>query len=284
MSQTLEQLARQQNTLNTISTIVRTMKTLSAINAVPYEQAATAMEGYQAVVEQSFASFVFASHDLQLLQGCAKQKLLIVFGSDHGMCGGYNEQLAQLVAGHWQQQQMPLALLCIGAQLDNALREHNLVPDRLLMPPASADGITRQAAEIVSTIEPLAGVSLIELDIDLVYTERCAHGARRPVVLQLLPLSAHLLQRPARWPGRSLPGFNLEAGRLLAALVRNHVFATVYRAQAEAMVTENAARLALMQQAEQSVQERLFELNQRINDQRQDVITNELMDVILGHL
>jgi len=49
-------------------------------------------------------------------------------------------------------------------------------------------------------------------------------------------------------------------------------------------VTENAARLALMQQAEQSVQERLFELNQRINDQRQDVITNELMDVILGHL
>ena len=53
MSQTLEQLARQQNTLNTISTIVRTMKTLSAINAVPYEQAATAMEGYQAVVEQA---------------------------------------------------------------------------------------------------------------------------------------------------------------------------------------------------------------------------------------
>ncbi|NLJ91448.1 MAG: ATPase, partial [Aeromonadales bacterium] len=53
---------------------------------------------------------------------------------------------------------------------------------------------------------------------------------------------------------------------------------------AEAMVTENAARLALMQQAEQSVDERLEEVQGDLNYVRQTDITNELMDVIIGHL
>ena len=48
------------------------------------------------------------------------------------------------------------------------------------------------------------------------------------------------------------------------------------------MVTENSARLALMQQAEQSVDERIEEVTGELRSVRQDEITNELMDVIIG--
>ncbi|KAG1715288.1 ATP synthase subunit alpha 1 [Nymphon striatum] len=51
---------------------------------------------------------------------------------------------------------------------------------------------------------------------------------------------------------------------------------------AEAMVTENAARLALMQQAEQSVDEKLEELQSETRALRQADITTELLDVIIG--
>ena len=44
MAQTLEHLARQQQTLASIRSIVRTMKMLAAINAAPYEQAAQAID------------------------------------------------------------------------------------------------------------------------------------------------------------------------------------------------------------------------------------------------
>ncbi|WP_027967799.1 F0F1 ATP synthase subunit gamma [Halomonas halocynthiae] len=48
------------------------------------------------------------------------------------------------------------------------------------------------------------------------------------------------------------------------------------------MVTENAARLALMQQAEQSVDDRLDEVKGQLRSVRQDDITTELLDVIIG--
>ena len=56
MSQTLEQLSRKNDTLTSIRGIVRTMKTLSAINAAPYEQAAQAIEEYQAGLVQAAAT------------------------------------------------------------------------------------------------------------------------------------------------------------------------------------------------------------------------------------
>lgn len=47
-------------------------------------------------------------------------------------------------------------------------------------------------------------------------------------------------------------------------------------------MTENAARLARMQQAEQSVEDRLDALRSEANALRQDGITTELLDVIIG--
>ena len=49
------------------------------------------------------------------------------------------------------------------------------------------------------------------------------------------------------------------------------------------MVTENAARLALMQQAEQSVDERLDAVRRQASGVRQDQVTEELMDIVIGH-
>ncbi|PVA11046.1 hypothetical protein DC366_04540 [Pelagivirga sediminicola] len=84
------------------------------------------------------------------------------------------------------------------------------------------------------------------------------------------------------WTSRGLPQFSVPAKDLLASLVRNLVFATLYRAAAEALVTENAARLARMQQAEQSVDENLEELKSETRPVRQSEITTELLDVIVG--
>ena len=56
----------------------------------------------------------------------------------------------------------------------------------------------------------------------------------------------------------------------------------MFRAAADALVTENAARLALMQQAEHTVDDRLAELLAETRAFRQNEITTELLDVIVG--
>lgn len=286
MSQSLEQLTRQRQTLGSIGSVVRTMKSLAALNAAPYERAAVSIDAWRRTVQHGFAAFAWRmAGQLGLPPAADGPRVLVVFGSDHGFCGSYNSHVARLVqqsgaAGGDD----PPALLCIGARLQAALRDHGLVADRLLLPPASAEGIGRVASELVALIEQQGrGRPLAELRVQLAFTRRAAHGTRAPLLKTLLPVPPELLQPARRWPSPALPDFAAPPPALLAMLLRSHIFAGVFQAAAEAMVTENAARLAIMQQAEQAVDERLELLERQISGVRQDQVTDELMDIVIGH-
>ena len=180
MAQTLEHLSRKNDTLTSIRGIVHTMKTLSAINAAPYEQAAQSIESYHQTILQGLASFVYRTGGVSVLSEALQPntQLLVVFGSDHGLCGNYNELLANKVVEY--SEAMPMAkqhILCIGSRMGNALLEQDLSPDVVLMPPASADGVGRLAGDIVTRIERLgSGQALTNLAVTLVFTQRQEHG------------------------------------------------------------------------------------------------------------
>ncbi|MFA5663297.1 F0F1 ATP synthase subunit gamma [Castellaniella sp.] len=291
MAQSLEALSRQGHTLASIRGIVRTMKSLAAINAAPYEEAALAIEAYQATIRRGFSAF---AHRMQTgWPGTSDRRgirhgIVVAFGSDHGFCGNYNEVLAtevlQLCVQAADRQEGHPQVLCAGARLQAALEERGMTVEHRLRPPASVDGVARLASEVVQQIEQRSrGQPLTRLGVWLAYTRRVGHGLRAPAISALLPLPPQLLQAPARWPSRALPDFTLAPAAQLSALVRHHLFASVFRASAEAMVTENAARLALMQQAEQSVDERMAQLKLEMSSVRQDQITQEIMDIILAH-
>lgn len=279
MAQTLERLTRRTDTMQSIRGIVRTMKTMSAINAAPYEQAAQAIDAWRETVLDGLHAFLDLNGPLLQHDEAGGTPLLVVMGSDHGLCGNYNEVIATEAARHI----MPDAkcrILCVGAQMEDALHGERLMPDATLLPPANAEGLNRLAGEVVTRLEQMRGGERVIL----IYTERGAHGRQGPVSRQLLPLDADMLAELAArpWASRSLPSFTLPAPELLAVLVRNLLFATVLRAAAEALMTENAARLARMQQAEQSVDEQLEELQAQTRSVRQSEITTELLDVIVG--
>jgi F-type H+-transporting ATPase subunit gamma len=287
MAHTLEQLARQEQTLASIRGIVRTMKALAAINAAPYEQAALAIDGYRQTIHAGFAAFAHRMGGrLPAVDADAQRQVLVVFGSDHGFCGNYNEALARAVQGFLAGTAARVrVVLCVGAKLRGVLVDSGIRVDQLLMPPASVDGIGRLAGELVTRIEQLGrGAPLTELAARLAYTRRVGDAERAPAVTTLLPLDPALLESPRRWPGRALPDFSMAPAAMLAALLRSQIFASVFHAAAEAMVTENAARLALMQQAEQAVDERLEAVRRQASSVRQDQVTEELMDIVIGHV
>lgn len=118
----------------------------------------------------------------------------------------------------------------------------------------------------------------------LAFTERAEHGQQTTVVRQVIPLDPALVNRLSRrqWTSRSLPHFDIPPAAVLAALLRNYLFASLFSACVEALVTENAARLARMQQAEKSIDDRLVELALATQTTRQSAITEELLDVIAG--
>ena len=281
MAQTLERLTHRTQTMRSIRGIVSTMKTMSAINALPYEQAAQAIEAYQDTVLTGFHAFVHCHGPLPHDAGPAGAAIVIVFGSDHGLCGNYNEVVA--VEAQRLAETGPAAqVICVGAQMEDALVGQGIMPVTTLLPPATADGLGRLAGRLITLLDGMRGAGSIT--VSLVHMQRGDHGQQHPVAQPLLPLDpaliAGLAQRP--WASRSLPQFRMPPDRLLAALIRSYLFARLFRSAAEAMVTENAARLARMQQAEQSIDDQLEALTSELRSVRQSEITTELLDVIIG--
>jgi F-type H+-transporting ATPase subunit gamma len=75
----------------------------------------------------------------------------------------------------------------------------------------------------------------------LIHQRRTGEVAAVPHMRQLLPWSPERLRnlsaRP--WPSRRLPTFTMEARRLLAAIIRQHLWSSVYRAAAESLASEH---------------------------------------------
>lgn len=281
MAQTLETLARRTTSMQGIRSVVHTMKTLSAINAAPYAHAATAIEAYHETVLAGLHAFLSQSGPAVSMAVREGAGVLVVFGSDHGLCGSYNETLA----AHVRANATAATLLCIGAQLHDALGDQGLKTDQVFMPPASVDGIGRLANQLAQRLDEIRQLHPSDgFGVTLAYCARGAGGMQGPVMTPLLPLSpdlvAGLVAKP--WVSRSLPVFSMDRQELFMALLREHLFASLFRAAAEALVTENAARLAVMQQAEQTVDSRLDTLKSDTRALRQTEITTELLDVIVG--
>lgn len=285
MAQSLEALSRRTASMQGIRSIVHTMKTLSVINSVPYEHAARAIEAYQDTVLEALHAFLSQVGPLEPTTSDAQTKVLIVFGSDHGLCGNYNGALARHVAEQLANAVGQTTVLCIGAQMADALRDQGIVPEAPFFPPASVDGIGRLANLLTYHLDEMQrDFNTGDMAVSLAFFARDGDKGQRPEVTALLPLDPDLIHnlQVKPWSSRSLPSFSMPPSELFQALIRGHLFSSLFRASAEALVTENAMRLALMQQAEQSVDDRLESLTSEMRSVRQSEITTELLDVIIG--
>ncbi|MBU0645652.1 MAG: F0F1 ATP synthase subunit gamma [Alphaproteobacteria bacterium] len=286
MTQSLERLTRRTESMKSIRGIVHTMKTLSVINAAPYDHAARAIEAYHDTVLTGFQAFLHHFGPWDAREVAIVRRVLIVFGSDHGLCGNYNEALAAHVAQAVQNwPEGPVTLLCVGAQMEDALTDQGMTPKETLFPPASVDGIGRLSNLLTQRLDDIRHAAHPgDISVSLAYFTRDGGAGQVPEIKSLLPLDTDLLRDLSTkpWASRSLPSFTLAPDEMLSALIREHLFASMFRAAAEALVTENAARMSLMQQAEQSIDDRLEGLTGQIRTVRQDDITTELLDVIVG--
>jgi F-type H+-transporting ATPase subunit gamma len=118
----------------------------------------------------------------------------------------------------------------------------------------------------------------------LFYNETTSGTAFAPTVQQLLPLDRRWLAQleEQTWPTRMIPIFRLDWAPLFAALVREYLFVSLYRAFAESLASEHSSRLAAMQVAQDNAEERLDDLQRRFHQRRQSAITEELLDIAAG--
>lgn len=283
--QTLESLKRSIKSAEDLSSVVRTMKTMAAVSIRQYETAAKALSGYSHTVETGLSMLLRNSDDgTPTTETRTDRTGAIVFGSDQGMCGQFNEQISEFTVDYLQKHASHAApMICIGHRIADKLSRHGLASDEPLRLPGSAVGITGLVQELLPAIDTWQARHHIDR-ILVFHNRRLTASTWRPFAQQLLPLRLdHLLHSDQAVPrGRSLPLWTMNTSTLFSRLVKQFLFVSLFRACAESLAGENASRIAAMQSAERNIKDRLHLLRSDYAQQRQTTITEEMLDVVTG--
>ncbi len=287
MSDTTASLRRKIGSAGDLKSVVLTMKAMAASSIGQFESAVRSLDEYYRAVRLGLVTCL-RQGELLGVSMPAEQKVTggigaVVFGSDQGLVGQFNELMVAFVVNALRDLPGKKIVWAIGERIQSRLADTDLVlKGRFILPNS------------VSAITPLIGQVLIEMetrrkegDITQVYlfhNRPESGGVYTPVSQRLLPLDNAWRRDLAtiRWPTGNLPEVLNGAERTLPAFVREYLFVSLFKACAESLASESASRLAAMQRAEKNIDELLEDLGRTFHRLRQSDIDEELFDVVSG--
>jgi F-type H+-transporting ATPase subunit gamma len=212
----------------------------------------------------------------------AKGSGYIVVTTDKGLCGGLNTNVLRLVAQKLREAQaqgLASQAVAIGNKGLGFLNRSGVK----VVSQATQLGDTPHVETLIGPVKVLLD-AYVNGDINAVYlcfTRFINTMKQEPVVEQLLPLSAELLQTNevhSNWDYIYEP----DAHTVIDDLLVRYVEALVYQAVAESMASEQSARMVAMKSATDNAGNVINELKLVYNKTRQAAITKELSEIVAG--
>lgn len=292
--QNLEALTNQINSIKDLQSVVKTMKALAMVSIRQYQTAVISLADYYRTVEMGLQILLrhryFSEQPIILPSSFTNPQTIqtwgvIIFGSDHGLCGQFNEQIATYALTEIKRTELKsenVIVAVIGDRLIPYLEVANQPIFTQFSLPNCVAAITSMVQEILWMIEDWQFPKVEK--ITLFYNQSQANGSYFPHTRQLLPMNPQWLQEleTKAWQSPGIPSLTMDWDQLFSAVVRQYLFVCLYQAFAESLASENASRLSSMQAAQKNIEERLTELNSQYRHQRQTSITSELLDIVSG--
>ena len=282
--ETLEILGRKIKTSHDLLSVVKTMKSLAAVNIRQYEATAEAMDEYKDIVDTAWQA-LFKNRPQLPTKRVSNQAVLLVLGSDQGMCGQFNENIIQYAlqkAQYFKDEGLKTIFWTAGDRVRAGIEEKEKVEEHFFLP-ASPTAIGDLMHEIVTHFAERHENRKVGTFI--IYYNRLEHGGiYSPISQQILPLEPYYDEnkRLKTWPTRCLPLIRMDTGVFFEHLFHQHIFGAIYKAFSQSLASENAARLAAMHAAEKNIVEMEETLQGKFRETRQNAITAELLDIISG--
>ena len=267
-----------------LQSMARTMKTVAAANIGQYDSAVAALDRYYDVVQDGLSVCLRAQAGHGAVAALADGPAgAIVFGSDQGLVGQFNDIISAHALGGADAPAKLARVWPVGERVALALADGGARLGPAYALPSAIDAVTALVGQLLVEIEACRERG--EITQVYVFHHRSLGGAAyEPACVRLLPLDRDWESRLAarRWPGTALPQVMPAGPSMLAAGIREYLFVSLYRACAQSLAAENAARLAAMQRAEKNIGELLQQLTQTYHRLRQGSIDEELFDLVAG--
>ena len=288
MSDTTASLRRKIGSAGDLQSVVRTMKALAASSIGQYEKSVRALADYSRTVDLGLGVCLRSSAPAAVTvkqrgQASAATIGAIVFGSDQGLVGQFNEVVADHAINALAALPKRALVWAVGERVHARLADARLPLAGLFAVPNSVKAITPLVGRILVETEERHNLGVVT-ELHLFYNRPVAGAAYAPVSQRLLPLDEDWRRKQVEraWPTGNLPEVLGGRTETLRALIREYLFISLFRACAESLASENASRLAAMERADKNIDELLEDLHGTFHRLRQSRIDEELFDVIAG--
>jgi len=288
MSDSTASLRRKIGSAGDLQSVVRSMKALAASNIGQFEQSVRALADYSRTVELGLSvcfggGVPAAPATARKSRSWAPSVGAIVFGSDQGLVGQFNDVVADFAVQTLAAFPGKPQVWAVGERVHARLSDAGLPLVGLYAVPNSVKAITPLVGQILIESETRHSQGAVS-ELHLFHNRPSSGAVYTPVSQRLLPLDATWRRQLAElpWPTGNLPELMGGGSANLRTLIREYLFVSLFRACAESLASENASRLAAMQRAEKNIDDLLEALNGAFHRLRQSGIDEELFDVVSG--
>jgi len=288
MTDTTSSLRRKIDSAGDLQSVVRTMKALAASSIGQYEQSVSALADYYRTVEIGLGACFRESDPMG--SGMAREEHVdagtsgaVVFGSDQGLVGQFNDVIAEYAIKALAALPGKPQVWAVGERVHARLADAGLSPAGLFAVPNSIQAIPSLIGQILVESQGRDGRDTAA-ELYLFYNRPESAGGYAPVGQRLLPLDQEWHRNLAEqsWPTKNLPEIVGGGRATMRALIREYLFVSLFRACAASLASENASRLAAMQRADKNIDELLARFESSFHRVRQNGIDEELFDVVSG--
>ena len=239
---------------------------------------------HQALVRIADSLFETERAGLAPAEGARREALMVVIGSDRGLCGGYNSnvlRMAEEQARRAANEGMTVKCFAVGRKVLDHMRRsgRDIAYQRINNLRLATFGLAQDLAGRMLADYRAGAVS----EVGLVYSEFHSALSQRPRYERLLPVS-----EPAEEAGKgdvvAPVDYLVEPSRaeLVPSVLRGYIEDSIFHALLEAEASEQGARMTAMDSATNNAADMIGRLTLEMNRARQASITRELMDIVGG--
>jgi F-type H+-transporting ATPase subunit gamma len=228
VSDTTASLRRKINSAGDLQSVVRTMKALAASSIGQYEQSVRALGDYYRTVELGLGVCFRGTGSAALMTGETRQTdagaiSAVVFGSDQGLVGQFNDVVADYAIKTLAALPDKPHVWAVGERVHARLKDAGLPLVGLFTVPNSVKAITPLIGQILVESEARRSQGEV-VELHLFYNRLTSRAVNEPVNQRLLPLDETWRRELAElpWPTKNVPEVMGGGTTTLRALIREY--------------------------------------------------------------
>jgi len=287
----LRQLVNRRKAVRNIRKITRTMELIATARFKKAMDRAAAAEAYTRKIAEIASDLTSAggeaSHPLLAVRPVVKRSLILVIGSNRGLCGGYNGGVLRKTLERFRELNaagIPFDAEAAGKKPIGFLKYQRI--------PRLAEYVQFEDKPAYEQVEPIAEkyiqmfVSGQVDEVQVAYVKFLTASRQMPVIETLLPLTALTPGGTKAKPQAAAAAVEYEfipsAAEILDAIVPVAFKQRLFKCFLDAAVSEQIARRVAMKAATENAADLITTITRQYNRARQAKITKEISELIAG--